>query len=78
VATQPLPGDRDGLYGGALNNAESDRDKMIEFLGSHPAQADAFVDALNADTTLYWSGGRLLTAAEIPLYLRELTPPCCG
>lgn len=74
VATQPLPGDRDGLYGGTLNNADSDREKMITFLGSNPTQADAFVEALNTDPTLYWSGGRLLTAADIPTYLRELTP----
>jgi Protein of unknown function (DUF2510) len=74
VVTQPLPGDRDGLYGGILNNAESDREKMITFLGSHPAQADAFVEALNTDPTLYWSGGRPLTADDIPTYLRELTP----
>jgi TIR domain len=74
VATQPLPGDRDGLYGGTLNNAESDREKMITFLGSNPAQAGAFVDALNTDPTLYWSGGNTLTAADIPTYLRELTP----
>lgn len=74
VATQPLPGDRDGLYGGTLNNAECDRDKMISFLGSHPAQAGAFVEALNTDPTLYWSGGHPLTAADLPTYLRELTP----
>ncbi len=74
VVTQPLPGDRDGLYGGTLNNAECDRDKMISFLGAHPAQAGAFVEALNTDPTLYWSGGRPLTAADIPSYLRELTP----
>ena len=74
VATQPLPGDRGGLYGGTLNNAECDRDKMINFLGSHPAQAGAFVEALNTDPTLYWSGGHPLTAADIPTYLRELTP----
>ena len=74
VVTQPLPGDREGLYGGTLNNAECDRDKMIAFLGSHPAQAGAFVDALNTDPTLSWSGGHTLTAADIPTYLRELTP----
>jgi serine/threonine protein kinase len=74
VVTQPLPGDRDGLYGGTLNNAECDRDKMISFLGAHPAQAGAFVEALNADSTVFWSGGRALTAADIPAYLRELTP----
>jgi serine/threonine protein kinase len=74
VVTQPLPGDRDGLYGGTLNNAECDPEKMITFLGSHPAQAGAFVEALNTDPTLYWSGGHPLTAADIPTYLRELTP----
>jgi len=74
VATQSLPGDRDGLYGGTLNNAECDRDKMITFLNSHPAQAGAFVEALNTDPTLFWSGGHPLTAADIPTYLRELTP----
>ncbi|MGA8544059.1 MAG: serine/threonine-protein kinase, partial [Mycobacterium sp.] len=74
VVTQPLPGDRDGLYGGTLNNAECDRDKMVAFLGNHPAQAGAFVEALNTDPTLFWSGGRPLTAADIPSYLRELTP----
>jgi len=74
VATQPLPGDRDGLYGGTLNNAGVDRDKMINFLGANPTQAGAFVEALNTDPALYWSGGRRLTVADIPAYLRELTP----
>jgi hypothetical protein len=74
VATQPLPGDRDGLYGGTLNNAGADREQMITFLGANPAQAGAFVDALNTDPALYWSGGRPLTAYDIPTYLRELTP----
>ena len=74
VVTQPLPGDRDGLYGGTLNNAECDRDKMITFLAGHPAQAGAFIEALNTDPTLFWSGGNHLTAADIPAYLRELTP----
>jgi hypothetical protein len=74
VVTQPLPGDQDGLYGGTVNTAAMDRDKMITFLGANPAQSGAFVEALNADPTLYWSGGRPLTAADIPTYLRELTP----
>ena len=74
VTTQPLPGDRDGLYGGTLNNAECDRDKMITFLNTHAAQAGAFVEALNTDPTLFWGGGHPLTAADIPTYLRELTP----
>src|SRR6202011_4424283 len=74
VLPQPLPGDRDGIYGGTLNNAECDRDKMTTFLGSHPAQAGAFVEALNTDPTVFWSGGHPLTAADIPAYLGELTP----
>ena len=74
VATQPLPGDRDGLYGGTVNNAECDREKVITFLGAHPAETGAFVDALNSDPDLYWSGGHTLTAVDIPTYLRELTP----
>ncbi|MFZ0906645.1 MAG: DUF6777 domain-containing protein [Mycobacterium sp.] len=74
VETQPVHADRDGLYGGIDNNAGVDRDKMIDFYGAHPAQAGAFVEALNTDNTVYWSGGRPLTVADIPTYLHELTP----
>jgi hypothetical protein len=78
VESVPLPGDRDGLYGGTDNNAGIDRDKIIDFYSAHPTQAGAFVESLNIDNTAYWSGGRRLTVADIPAYLRELTPPCCG
>jgi hypothetical protein len=74
VETVPLPGDRDGLYGGTDNNAGVDPDKMVDFLGANPTQADAFVDALNSDPTVYWSGERRLIVADIATYLRELTP----
>jgi hypothetical protein len=74
VETQPLPGDREGLYGGTDNNAGVDPDKMVNFLGANPTQAGAFVDALNSDPTVYWSGRRRLVVADIPAYLRELTP----
>ena len=50
------------------------RQVRITFLGNHPAQAGAFVEALNTDPSLFWSGGHPLTAADIPTYLRELTP----
>jgi hypothetical protein len=73
VATQPLPGDRDGLYGGTVNNADG-RETIVNFLGANPAQAGEFVDALNTDSTVFWSGGRALTVDDIPAYLRELTP----
>ena len=74
VETQPLPGDRDGLYGGTVNNTEVDRDKIVDFYRGHPAQASAFVESLNVDNTVYWSGGPALTVADIPRYLHELTP----
>jgi hypothetical protein len=73
VESVPLPGDRDGLYGGTDNNAGIDRDKIIDFYSAHPTQAGAFVESLNIDNTAYWSGGRRLTVADIPAYLRELT-----
>jgi hypothetical protein len=74
VESQPLPGNRDGMYGGAQSNSGVDRDKMADYLGGHPAEASAFVDALNSDPTVYWSGARRLTIADITTYLRELTP----
>jgi hypothetical protein len=74
VATQALPGDRGGLYGGTLSNAECDREKMITFFADHPVQANAFAEALNTDPTLSWSGGHSLTAADVPTYLSQLTP----
>ncbi len=74
IATQPLPGNRDGLYGGTINNAASDREQMISFLAANPPQAGAFVNTLNSDPTLYWSGGHPLTVGDIGTYLRELTP----
>jgi hypothetical protein len=74
VESVPLPGDRDGLYGGTDNNAGIDRDKIIDFYSAHPTQAGAFVESLNIDNTVYWSGGRRLTVADIPAFLRELTP----
>jgi hypothetical protein len=74
VETVPLPGDRDGLYGGTDNNAGVDPDKMVDFLSANPTQAGAFVDALNSDPTVYWSGGRRLIVADIRAYLHELTP----
>jgi hypothetical protein len=74
VETLPLPGDRDGLYGGTVNNVEVDRDKIVNFYAANTSQANSFVDTLNSDATIYWSGGTHLTVADVPRYLRELTP----
>ena len=74
VVGQQLPGDRRGLYGGSLNNSECDREKMIAFLETHPAEASAFVAALNADSSLRWSQGTSVSVDQIGPYIRELTP----
>ena len=74
VETAPVHGDHEGLYGGTVNNTEVDRDKVADFLSANPAQANSFVDSLNSDTTVYWSGGNHLTVADVPRYLHELTP----
>src|ERR1700722_12897594 len=74
VATQPLPGDRDGLYGGTDNNAEVDRDKIAEFLSANPQQATSFTESFNSDSSFSWSGGNHLNVADVPRYLHELTP----
>jgi hypothetical protein len=74
VETHPLPGDRDGLYGGTAHNAEVDPGKVSDFLGANPNQAGAFVNVLNSDPTVWWSGARRLTVADLPVYLHELTP----
>jgi hypothetical protein len=39
VATQPLPGDRDGLYAGTLNNTEIDREKSSSTQSSRATTA---------------------------------------
>jgi hypothetical protein len=74
VATQPLPGDRDGLYGGTDNNAEVDRDKIADFLSANPQQATSFTESFNSDSSFSWSGGNHLNVADVPRYLHELTP----
>jgi hypothetical protein len=74
VETQPLPGDREGLYGGTTNNAEVDRDKIADFLSANPQQASSFTESFNSDTSFSWSGGNHLTVADVPRYLHELTP----
>ncbi len=62
------------LFGGSGNQRVCDPEALITFLGSNPDKAAAWVEALNSDTTLQWSGGSKLTVADIPTYIRELTP----
>lgn len=63
-----------GLYGGSLRYSRCARERLVEFLEFSPAKARAWVGALNADPTLYWSGGRRLGVGDIRQYVFELTP----
>ena len=68
-------GDRPGLYGGTRDNARCDAQGILVFLMANPAQAEAWVAALNADPTLMWGDGRTtLEVADLPAYFDELTP----
>jgi hypothetical protein len=47
---------------------------MRAFLQANQSQGGAFVEALNADPTLRWSGGNRVAVGQIGDYLDELTP----
>ncbi|MCF2529909.1 DUF6777 domain-containing protein [Yinghuangia soli] len=63
-----------GLYGGTQDNTQCDPAQMTRYLGENPPKAAAWVDAVNVDTSLRWSGGNSVTTAQIPEYLAQLTP----
>jgi hypothetical protein len=67
-------GDRSGLYGGTLDVGRCDPKKLVDYLHANPVKAQAWVDALNRDTTLRWSGGTVVTVDQIAAYVAELTP----
>ena len=62
------------LFGGSGDQKVCDPEALIAFLMANPDKAAAWVAALNTDPTLEWSGGTTLTVADIPVYVRELTP----
>ncbi|MEA2024650.1 MAG: DUF6777 domain-containing protein [Actinomycetota bacterium] len=75
VIVEGRSGDRPGLYGGTRDSARCDAAGMLSFLQAHPAQADAWVEALNSDPAMLWGEDRTsLTAADLPDYFAELTP----
>ena len=75
VVVEGRSGDRPGLYGGTRDSARCDADGMLTFLLANPAQADAWIEALNSDPTLRWGENRIsLTVADLPAYFAELTP----
>jgi hypothetical protein len=57
-----VAGDAVGLYGGTRNDATCDREQLIGFLTSHPDQGRA------------WASVQGIGPADIPAYVRALTP----
>ncbi len=57
-----VPATAPGLYGGTRNNAACDVEQMISFLQANPEKAAA------------WAAVQQITVAELPAYLRSLTP----
>ncbi len=74
TATTGLGVTTTALFGGSGDQRVCDPEALIEFLRTNRDKAEAWVEALNADPTLEWSGGDKLTVGDIPTYIRELTP----
>lgn len=70
----PTDSSTTALYGGSGDIGVCDPARLVAFLESHPDKAAAWVDALNADPTLTWSGGNHLRTSDIAAYVAELTP----
>ncbi len=60
--TRSVEATRPGLYGGTRNNASCDQEQMIEFLAENPEKGAA------------WAGAQGISTADIPAYIRSLTP----
>jgi hypothetical protein len=74
TAVVSTSGGQPGLYGGTQNNASCDPKQLVTFLQANPAKASAFVQALNRDPSLRWSGGTQVQTTQIAAYVNELTP----
>ena len=72
--TGAVSGGQPGLYGGTNKAGTCDATAIASYLSANPSKAKAWVDALNADPTLAWSGGSKVTTAQVGQYLSELTP----
>ncbi|MBA2607971.1 MAG: hypothetical protein H0U92_03440 [Actinobacteria bacterium] len=62
-----------GLYAGSASQPVCDTTALVTLLGDDGDRAQAWVDALNDDTTLQWSGGAKLSVDDITAFVGELT-----
>jgi hypothetical protein len=73
ASARSVSGGQRGLYGGSLTTGRCDPEAQIQFLSNNRSIANAFVNALNTDPTLRWSGGTKVSREQISAYIRELT-----
>lgn len=68
-----VPGDTDGLYTLPLGSSfvSGDAPSLFAELSVDPARSEAFVEALNSDSTLNW--GQPLAAVDLEAFLRQLS-----
>lgn len=75
VVAEGRSGDRPGLYGGTRDSSRCDAAAILSFLQVSPAEAEAWVAALNSDPNLRWDDDRTsLAVADLSEYFSELTP----
>jgi hypothetical protein len=75
VVAEGRSGDRPGLYGGTRDTSRCDAAAIFSFLQISPAEAEAWVAALNSDPSLRWGEDRTsLAVADLGEYFSELTP----
>jgi hypothetical protein len=68
-----VAGTTSGLYAGSGSQQSCDATTGVNALLDHDDKAQAWVDALNGDANLTWSGGSKLAIDDIATYVGELT-----
>lgn len=63
-----------GLYGGTRDRARCSQAQLVDFLEDNPEKADAFLEALDTDPALRWSGRVPLRRGDLDDYIEDLTP----
>lgn len=66
-------GSTPGLYGGTQQNGTCNTDQLVTYLRANPSKAAAWVQALDSDPGLRWSGGSQVRVEQIDQYAHELT-----
>jgi hypothetical protein len=66
-------GSTSGLYAGSGSQPVCDATALVTLLGDSGDKGQAWVDGLNSDSTLQWSGGAKLSVDDVTTFVTELT-----